>query len=96
MASGTALLCALPAVIAALPVAPSAISAPALRARILASAAVPYQGYAESTVNLGLPELPDLHNVSLLLDGTTDQYVWYRSPAYWRADDVTGTGESDT
>ena len=47
-------------------------------------------------MNLGLPELPDLHNVSLLLDGTTDQYVWYRSPAYWRADDVTGTGESDT
>ena len=34
--------------------------------------------------------------MSLLLDGTTDQYVWYRSPAYWRADEVTGTGESDT
>ena len=96
MAGGTALLCALPAVIAALPVPASSISAPALRARILASAGVPYQGYAESTVNLGLPELPDLHNVSLLLDGTTDQYVWYDSPAYWRADDVTGTGESDT
>ncbi|HEX9356489.1 MAG TPA: hypothetical protein VF933_22075, partial [Streptosporangiaceae bacterium] len=90
------LLSALPAVIAALPVPASPISAPALRARILASARVPYQGYAESTVNLGLPDLPDLHNVSLLLDGTTDQYVWYRSPAYWRADDVTGTGESDT
>ena len=55
MASGTALLCALPAVIAALPVPSSAISAPALRDRILASAGVPYQGYAESTVNLGLP-----------------------------------------
>ena len=96
VAGGTALLCALPAVIAALPVPASSISAQALRARILASARVPYQGYAESTVNLGLPELPDLHNVSLLLDGTTDQYVWYHSPAYWRADDVTGTGESDT
>ena len=92
---GIVLLGALPAVIAALPVPPSPISAPVLRARILASASVPYEGYAESTVNLGLPELPDLHNVSLLLDGTTDQYVWYRSPAYWRADDVTGTGESD-
>jgi hypothetical protein len=98
---GTALLCALPAVVAALPVPASSISAPALQARILASARVPYEGYAESTANLGLPELPDLHNVSLLLDGTTDQYVWYRSPSYWRADDVTGpnlTGiaESDT
>jgi hypothetical protein len=82
-------------VIAALPVPASSISAPALRARIMSSARVPYEGYAESTVNLGLPELPDLHDVSLLLDGTTDQYVWYRSPAYWRADDVTGTGESD-
>ena len=96
VASGTALLCAIPAVIAALPVPASSISAPALRARILASAGVPYQGYAESTVNLGLPQLPDLHNVSTLLDGTTDQYVWYRSPAYWRADDVTAAGESDT
>ena len=101
VASGTALLCALPAVIAALPVPASAISAPSLRARILASARVPYQGYAESSVNLGLPQLPDLHNVSTLLDGTTDQYVWYRSPAYWRADDVsgpnvTGIAESDT
>src|ERR1700722_17122007 len=96
VASGTALLCAIPAVIAALPVPASSISAPALRARILASAGVPYEGYAESTVNLGLPQLPDLHNVSTLLDGTTDQYVWYRSPAYWRADDVTAAGESDT
>ncbi len=101
MATGTALLCAIPTIIAALPVPRSAISAPALQARILASAGVPYEGYAESTVNLGLPELPDLHNVSLLLDGTTDQYVWYRSPAYWRADDVsgpnvTGIAESDT
>ena len=95
MASGTALLCALPAVIAALPVQQSSISAATLRARIMASASVPYEGYAESTVDLGLPVLPDLRDVSQLLDGTTDQYVWYRSPAYWRADDVTGTGESD-
>ena len=52
----------------------------ALRTRILASAHVPYQGYAESTVSLGLPSLPDLSGVSMLLDGTTDQYTWYRSP----------------
>jgi hypothetical protein len=94
--SGAAALCAIPAVIAALPVPGSTISAAALRARILASAAAPYQGYAESTVSLGLPQLPRLHNVSNLLDGTTDQYVWYRSPGYWRADEVTAAGESDT
>jgi hypothetical protein len=96
VACGTAALCAIPVVIAALPVPQSPISAAALRARIVASARVPYAAYAESTVDLGLPELPDLHDVSQLLDGTTDQYVWYRSPAYWRADDVTGSGPNGT
>ena len=94
--SGTVALCAVPAVIAALPVPASTISAATLRARILASASRPYQAYAETTINLGLPQLPHLHDVSNLLDGTTDQYVWYESPDYWRADVVTGAGESDT
>ena len=96
VASGAVVLRALPAVIGALPVPESPISAAALRARVLASASVPYEGYADAAVNLGLPELPDLGDVSDLLDGTTNQYVWYRSPASWRADDVTGTGEADT
>jgi hypothetical protein len=96
VACGTAALCALPVVIAALPVQQSPISAAALRARILASASVPYEAYAESTVDLGLPQLPDLRDVSQLLDGTTDQYVWYRSPTYWRADNVTGSGPNGT
>jgi hypothetical protein len=94
--AGTVLLGTIPAVLAALPVQGSTVSAAALRDRILASASVPYQGYAESTANFGLPQLPDLQDVSTLLDGTTDQYVWYRSPAYWRAEDVTLTGETDT
>ena len=64
---------ALPTVIAALPVPALAVSAVTLRARILASASVPYQGYAEAVMNLGLPTLPDLENVSTLLDGSTDQ-----------------------
>ena len=74
----------------------SALSATALRARILASAGVPYQAYAESSVDLGLPELPDLGDVSTLLDGITDQDVWYRSPGQWRADVITSAGETDT
>ena len=94
--AGAILLCSIPAVIAALPVQGSTISAAALRARILASANAPYQGYAESTANFGLPSLPDLANVSMLLDGTTDQYVWYHSAAYWRADVVSAEGENDT
>jgi hypothetical protein len=92
---GLAVLCALPAVIAALPVPALAVSAATLRTRILASATVPYQGYAESTMNLGLPELPDLQDLSTLLDGSTDMYAWYRSPDSWRTAVVTGTGEND-
>jgi hypothetical protein len=93
--AGAALLCAVPSVVAAVPVPGSAITAAALRQRILASADVPYEGYAESTADLGLPALPDLGNVSRLLDGVTDQYVWYRSPAHWRADTLTTAGEDD-
>lgn len=95
VAAGVLALCALPAAIAALPVPASALSAAQLRARIAASAGVPYQGYAESDIDLGLPSLPDLSNVISLLDGSTDQYVWYRSPASWRADQLTTAGEND-
>lgn len=91
-----ALLCALPAIVGAWPVPASSLSASALRARILRSADVPYQGYTESNVNLDLPSLPDLGDVSSLLDGITDQYAWYRSPGQWRADIITATGETDT
>jgi hypothetical protein len=96
VASGVALLCGLPAIAAAWPVPNSPLSAGALRARIVASADVPYQGYVESSVDLDLPSLPDLGEVSSLLDGVTDQYAWYRSPGQWRADVLSGTGEDDT
>jgi hypothetical protein len=96
VACGVVLLCALPAVIGAWPVPASSLSAAALRARILRSADVPYQGYTESNVDLDLPSLPDLGDVSSLLDGITDQYAWYRSPGHWRADIITATGETDT
>ncbi len=95
VACGIAVLVALPFLIAALPVSSSPISAVALRARIAASASLPYSGYAETTVDLGLPDLPDLRDVSKLLDGTTDQYAWYRSARHWRADDITPAGEDD-
>ena len=95
MAAGTALLCGLPAAVGALPVPAPALTAAQLRARIAASASVSYQGYAQSYVNLDLPSLPNLTNVVELLDGTTDQYVWYRSPRQWRADELTTAGEAD-
>ena len=96
VAAGTAFLCGLPALLGAWPVPVSGLSAGQLRARILASAAVPYQGYAESSAGLGLPSLPDVGDVTALLDGTTHQYAWYRSATQWRADMLTTAGENDT
>jgi hypothetical protein len=96
VACGVGLLCGLPVIVSALPVPASSLTAAALRARILASADAPYQGYAESSVDLGLPSLPDLGDVSTLLDGITDQEAWYRSPTQWRADVLTSAGETDT
>src|SRR5215475_7385733 len=94
--AGIALLCALPAAVGAWPAAGSVVSAPQLRARILASADTPYQGLAESSAALGLPSLPDVGDIASLPDGTTDQYVWYRSASQWRADVLSAAGETDT
>jgi hypothetical protein len=96
VACGVALICGLPAIVAAWPVPASSLSAAALRARMLRAAGAPYQGYVESSVDLDLPSLPDLADVSSLLDGVTDQYAWYRSPGEWRSDVITQTGETDT
>jgi hypothetical protein len=95
VAAGAALLCGLPAVVANWPVPASTITAAQLRARIIASPDVSFQGYADSDVDLNLPSLPNLVGVTGLLDGTTEQYVWYRSPAQWRADVLTAAGEND-
>jgi hypothetical protein len=93
--AAVAVLAALPSAIAALPAGGSAISAQALRARIMTSARLPYEGYAESTAGLALPDLPALQSVVRLLDGTTDQYAWYRSPGHWRSEQLTAAGEND-
>lgn len=95
VAAAAAVLAALRSAIAALPAGSSAISAQTLRARIMASARLPYQGYAERTASLALPDLPALRSVVRLLDGTTDQCAWYRSPAYWRSQQLTAAGEDD-
>jgi hypothetical protein len=95
VAALVAALCAVPAVIAALPVARSALDAEALRSRVLASATAPYQGLAEARGSLGVPDLPGLSDVTGLLGGTTRMRVWYDSARRWRVDVLTPTGERD-
>jgi hypothetical protein len=90
-----AVLCALPSVVAAWPVHAAAVAPADLRARILAAADHPYQGYAESDGGMDLPELPQLGAVSDLLSGSTMLRTWYANDRLWRTDVVTATGEQD-
>src|SRR5579885_3409042 len=95
VAAVAAALVAAPLVLAALP-ASARMDPSALRTRVLATANLPYQGYAESTGSLGLPDLPNLSEVTSLLGGTTRLRAWYVAPQHWRVDEITGVGERDT
>jgi hypothetical protein len=89
VATGAAVLVALPAVVAAIPARVEPISLGALRNAIVKSQVRPYQGYAESIGRLGLPDLPNLGQVTSLLSGTTRIRSWYESPDRWRFDVLT-------
>jgi hypothetical protein len=95
VAAGVAVLCALPAIAAARPVPRSRLDAEALRRLVLASAARPFQGYAQSRGRIGLPGLPQLADVATLLGGTSNVRVWYASARSWRVAVVEPTGERD-
>lgn len=78
--------------------APAAGAEPAevLRQRIAGSAAQPYVGLAEATGRLGLPDLPQLEQVSALFTGTTRIRAFHAGPDRWRVDELTPAGERDT
>lgn len=90
-----AVLCSMPSVIGALPVHAAAVAPADLKARILAAADHPYQGYAQSLGGLDLPQLPQLTAVGNLLSGSTTMRTWYSAPNLWRTDVITATGEQD-
>src|SRR6266542_1904300 len=90
-----ALLASLPALVAAVPVTVRPLSAAELLAKVRASAAVPYQGYAESRAGLGLPDLPAVGRQAALLGGTSRIRAWVASPTDWRVDELTPIGERD-
>src|SRR4051794_11952649 len=96
VAALVAVLAALPSVIGALPASDSGVSAPELRARVLASEGVGFSGYAESAGGLALPVTDQLTSVADLLSARTTMRVWWRSPADNRVDVVSATGETGT
>ncbi|MGY1855871.1 transcriptional regulator [Modestobacter sp. SYSU DS0290] len=95
VAAGVAVLVSLPALLGALPATDAPVSAADLRARALASADVPYSGYAQAAGGLALPVGQQLTPVADLLSDRTSMRAWYRGPYDWRVDVVTPTGETD-
>ena len=93
--TGILVLCLLPAIAASRPAPVQHTDPVRLRSLILGSTARAYQGYAVSQGAAGLPNLPELTEVSGLLGGTTSIRAWYASPAAWRVATVAPTGERD-
>jgi len=96
VAAGVTGLCLSPIVIGAWPVPDQGIDPAALRNRVVSSAAQPYQGYAESTGHITLPDLPQIGDVTGLFAGTTRIRTWFATPMAWRVAVLTPTGEQDT
>lgn len=95
MAAAAALLCAVPSVVASLPVGASHIGVDPLRQRIAASATQQYSGYARTQAELGLPNLPAVGDVTSLLSGFTNIRTWYAGPDASRVDVIDTVGERD-
>jgi hypothetical protein len=96
VSGGVAVLCLLPAAVAAWPVASAAGVDPAeLRERIVDSHQ-PYEGDVVTEGGVGLPRLPALAEVSELLGGSARLRSWYAGPDAWRVAELTAVGERDT
>lgn len=95
MAAAAAVLAVAPVVVAALPVRIEGVEAERLRELIEGSAGQPHHGYAETTGSLGVPDLPNLGEVTSMLNGTTRIRTWYGKPDRWRFDLLTAGGERD-
>jgi len=88
-------LVAIPVAVARWPVGAVHTDPATLRARILASAAVPYAGYVSSQGQVVLPDLPQLGDVTGLFGGTNSMRVWHASATSWRVAVLQPTGEHD-
>lgn len=95
VAAGVAVLCLLPAVIAAWPSPRVAVEPGRLRESILASTDRPYTGYVDSRGDVRLPNLPALGEVAGLLGASTRVRAWYAAPTRWRVAVLSPTGERD-
>ncbi len=94
MAALVAVLCALPAVVGALPADDADVAAADLRDAVLASAGVGFSGYAVSAGGLTLPVSDQLPAVADLLSDRVQLRVWWRGEDEHRVDVLTAAGET--
>ncbi|WP_133900657.1 hypothetical protein [Actinophytocola oryzae] len=78
-----------------LPVSAAQVDPATLRQRVQGSTDRPYQGFAEVSGTLALPELPNLRDLTALLTSTTRVRTWYAGPSRWRFDVVSPVAERD-
>ncbi|TCO48801.1 hypothetical protein EV192_11522 [Actinocrispum wychmicini] len=91
----TAAAAAVPVVSSVWPARDTRTDAAKLRERMLRSADVAHQGYAESVGRLAVPELPKLASVTALLSGTTQMRTWYAARDRYRFAVLNTAGERD-
>jgi hypothetical protein len=96
VATGVAVLVAIPAVVGALPVSVAAPAPAVLLQRVVQSAAVPYQGYVLTEGNLGLPDISAAGDAINLLNNTSRLRAWVDGADLWRVDQLSTVGEKDT
>lgn len=89
------MLCALPAIVAAIPASPARRPVPVLLAEVDGSAATPYEGLAESSGRLSLPDLDSFTDQASLLGDTSRLRIWWDGPARHRVDTLSAAGEKD-
>ena len=91
-----AVLAALPAVIAALPVSVGTASSATLLSRVKASGSIPYSGLASVSGQLAVPDLGVIgRSTTDLLSSTTRVRVWWAGPTRYRVDQQSLDGEID-
>ncbi len=72
------------------------LAASELMQRVRASGSIPYQGVAESSAGLALPDVPRAGRLLDLFSEATRMRAWVAGPERWRVDSLTPIGERDT
>jgi hypothetical protein len=95
VATGTALLVAVPVVLHLLPAADSDVSASRLLQQVRDADDHPWSGYVETDGALQLPDADRFSDVGALFGEHSRMRAWWRDADHWRVDELLVAGETD-